>query len=109
MSRATEGRREEPPTLWMWEADAPDGNGVCGVTDVRETAHRELLAALEAMPVRSQGTIRTARLDPYAHPYPCYDYGLVLVDAYRDEVTGAIVLRSALRRPARSAHGDGAS
>ncbi|WP_214411364.1 hypothetical protein [Sphaerisporangium fuscum] len=63
------------------------------MTDVPGTAHRELLAALRAMPKRGQGSIRQARLDLCAHPYPAYRYGPVLVRARRDGTTGEIVFR----------------
>ncbi|GGL14517.1 hypothetical protein Sme01_18270 [Sphaerisporangium melleum] len=100
-SQTSGPRREEstPPVLWTWDAEAPCGRGVRGVTRVRDTAQRGLMAALDTMPARSHGTIRTAQLDILAFPYPDYVYGPVLMDAYRDD-TGRIVVRTAaLRHP----------
>ncbi|MEU8268069.1 hypothetical protein AB0B89_12960 [Sphaerisporangium sp. NPDC049002] len=82
---------DDEPVLWTWDADDLGGRGVRGVTDTSVRARRALLAALHTMPDRGRGTVRPARLDLFAYPYPCYRYGPILVRANRDHASGAIV------------------
>ncbi|MEV7966975.1 hypothetical protein AB0O34_13460 [Sphaerisporangium sp. NPDC088356] len=83
----------QPQELWTWSADDLNGRTVRGVTNIPGRARRALLAALNTMPNKGEGTIRQAWLDVFAYPYPCYRYGPVLMHAYRDKTTGVIVLQ----------------
>ncbi|WP_214415839.1 hypothetical protein [Sphaerisporangium fuscum] len=85
-------RADEDGVLWTWAADDFAGRGVLGVTTTRLRARLALLEALGTMPERGHGTIRPAELDIYAHPYPCYRYGPVVMHARRDRNSGVIVI-----------------
>ncbi len=78
---------DESPLLWTWSVDDPSGRGARGVTDDQATARRRLGDALAAMP-DGYGTLRPARLDVWAYPYPGYTYGAALVHAGTPAVDG---------------------
>ncbi|GEM_PF-1957794 len=79
------------PLLYVYQADSGQGYGVYGVTDVFGVAKRRLIEALTAMPYGARGSIRRARLDILAVPYPSYRYGSAVACAWRDTRSGVIV------------------
>jgi len=63
-----------------------------GVTDSYEVAAGRVAHALRGMPPGASGSVRGARLDMTAFPFPVYRYGAVVARAWRDEHTGVLVV-----------------
>ncbi|MEV5411434.1 hypothetical protein AB0K60_21670 [Thermopolyspora sp. NPDC052614] len=80
------------PPLFVYAADGGDGHGMRGVTDAYEVAAGRVAVALREMPPGSSGSVRGARLDMTAFPFPAYRYGAVVARAWRDEHSGALVV-----------------
>ncbi|MEV5412684.1 hypothetical protein AB0K60_28105 [Thermopolyspora sp. NPDC052614] len=84
--------RTQQPSLFVYEADAGNGHGVYGVTDIYEVAACRMVCALRTMPPGASAFIRQARLDIMVRPYPSYRYGSVVVRGWRDVDTGTLMI-----------------
>lgn len=69
------------------------GRSQSGVTHNLHEAGRGLVAGMHAIPEAVEGAVHLVRLVPSVHPCPDYRYGRVLVHAWRDQVTGALVVQ----------------
>lgn len=82
-----------PDLYYVFDADdgGGGGRGVSGVTGSDAVATDEMVAALHTMPdLAAAGMVRRVRLELTPRPY--YVYGQVVARAWRDPVTGALVI-----------------